>query len=250
MKSDSIVRIAIPPIILGLLLSIIYLLPLDVNLLPSAISPELPYGAELDGWYGEKTQESERERSILAADTVFSKAIYRQCRPSTPADYTFLSGADRDSGLIKFGPEISVSIVYSGSDMNNSIHRPERCLPAQGHQDLRSSTQEFELKNGRRISFTRISSFTLPEKKTDPPLQHIHYYVFVGSNRVCHSHLSRVLYDIWDRVAVGQPQRWAYLQIGSYWGGNSNITEEESDAALQRLITELADRQIDWSVID
>ena len=30
------------------------------------------------------------------------------------------------------GDEIQVSIVLSGQDMNTSIHRPERCLPAQG----------------------------------------------------------------------------------------------------------------------
>ena len=31
-----------------------------------------------------------------------------------------------------FGDQVLVSIVLSGHDLDNSIHRPERCLPAQG----------------------------------------------------------------------------------------------------------------------
>jgi hypothetical protein len=34
-----------------------------------------------------------------------------------------------DDGI---GDQVLVSIVLSGHDLDNSIHRPERCLPAQG----------------------------------------------------------------------------------------------------------------------
>ena len=244
MKLKDIITIALPPTVLGLILSIIFLLPVDVDLLPSAISPELPYDYELPGWYGEKTQETERERSILAADTVFSKAIYKRqsLDLSAPSRYS-------NAALQKTEPSVSVSIVYSGSDLNNSIHRPERCLPAQGHLDLRSSDHSFELSNGSTITCRRLDSITLTENKAAPPLQHIHYYVFIGQNRITHSHLARTLYDIWDRVALGKCQRWAYLQVGSYWGGPTYITEEDADAALREIIKELAVRQIDWDTI-
>ncbi|MBR1998176.1 MAG: hypothetical protein IJ993_07145 [Akkermansia sp.] len=61
--------------------------------------------------------------------------------------------------------------------------------------------------------------------------------------------MSRTLYDIWDRVAKGRTQRWAYLQVGCYWGGNSGITEAEAEAALQDLIADLTVHQINWQAI-
>ncbi|MBR4311241.1 MAG: exosortase-associated EpsI family protein [Akkermansia sp.] len=244
MKLKDIITIALPPAVLGLILSIIFLLPVDVNLLPSAISPELPYDYELPGWYGEKTQETERERSILAADTVFSKALYKRQSLDLSSSSRYNSSA-----LQKNEPSISVSIVYSGSDLNNSIHRPERCLPAQGHLDLRSSDHSFELSNGKKITCRRLDSITLTENKAEQPLQHIHYYVFIGHDRITHSHLARTFYDMWDRVMIGKTQSWGYLQVGSYWGGPTYITEEEADTALREIIKELSVRQIDWTAI-
>ena len=228
----------LPPALLAFLLCLIYLLPFDPELKESAISPDLPVGTAIPGWYGEKTQPSAKERGSLAADTVFSKAIYRSCYDSPSSDKPYC-----------FGPQVSVSIVYSGRDMNASIHRPERCLPMQGHMELSGTDATLELANGKTITLRRLQSFTLPENNTETRLQHIHYYVFVGHDRICHSHLTRTLYDMWDRFALGRTQRWAYLQVGSYWGGNTGITEEEADAALLSLIAELAARQINWEAI-
>ena len=248
-KGKQILTVALPPALLAVLLSLICLLPMNTQLQESAISPALPYGTELPGWYGEKEQASPEERGTLAADTIFSKGAYRRCYSNSGANSPFVGQSTNTAGVQCYGPQVSVSIVYSGSDMNSSIHRPERCLPAQGHQELRGKDCPLKLSNGKSITFRRLQSFTLPKVKGDQPLQHIHYYVFIGTDRICHSHMSRTLYDIWDRVAKGRTQRWAYLQVGSYWGGNSGITEAEAEAALQDLIADLTVQQINWQAI-
>ncbi len=245
MKKHTLLTIALPPVVLAVLLSLIYLLPMNTELQESAISPQLPYGTELNGWYGEKTQASKEERGTLAADTIFSKGVYRRCAVNNSRSLL----ASDTSGVFLYGAPVSVSIVYSGSDMNSSIHRPERCLPAQGHQELRASEREIKLTNGKTITFCRLQSYTLPEQKGGEPMQHIHYYVFIGHDRICHTHMGRTLYDIWDRIAKGRTQRWAYLQVGSHWGGGCNITEAEAEGAILELIAELAARQINWDTL-
>ena len=59
-------RRLLPPVVLALLLSLTFVLPDSPELLPSAVSPDMPLGTDLPGWYGSKTQESEMERAILS----------------------------------------------------------------------------------------------------------------------------------------------------------------------------------------
>ncbi len=66
--------------------------------------------AQVGRWTGQEAPVSTEELAGLAPDTQFARQWY-----------TDLAG-DR----------IYVSIVLSGADMANSIHRPERCLVAQG----------------------------------------------------------------------------------------------------------------------
>lgn len=231
----SLLRNLLPPIIIALLLSLIFVVPKDVNLLPSAAKPELPLGTELDGWSGVKTQESEKERLLLADDTVFSKGLYNHINPFTYA---------------KEEPSISVSIVYSGSDLNNSIHRPERCLPSQGHVNLICQDSDIPLDDGRTLTFRKINSQLPIDKNPKNSLRYIHYYVFVSNNFVTNSHLTRTLRDIYDRIVTGRVQRWAYIQIGTHWGGSTDITEEQADSLLRALISKLVSRQIDWQSIE
>ncbi|MBE6418521.1 MAG: exosortase-associated EpsI family protein [Akkermansiaceae bacterium] len=240
----------LPPAVLALLLCLIYILPFDAELKESAISAELPVGTTIPGWYGEKTQPSAKERGSLATDTEFSKAVYRRCYSNEASGDLLLPGqAPAANQAYCYGPQVAVSIVYSGRDMNASIHRPERCLPTQGHMELTGTDTTLQLANGKKITLRRLQSFTIPGNDTDTRIQHIHYYVFVGHDRICHSHLQRTLYDMWDRFALGRTQRWAYLQVGSYWGGDTGISEEEAEDAIQSLIAELAARQINWGII-
>src|SRR4029077_11469918 len=88
-------------------LSLAFVLPKDIKLQPVGLDLTLP---EFVGdWHGADQEASKGEREILGPDTQFVRKVYTK-------------GTD----------EIFVSIVVSGPDMNTSIHRPERCLPAQG----------------------------------------------------------------------------------------------------------------------
>ena len=230
----NLIRRTLPPVLLGLILCLIPLMPEDTELVPSAANPELPLDYDLPGWYGVKTQESDAERNLLADDTKFSKAIYNHINPFT---------------YEKEEPPVNVSFVYSGSDLNNSIHRPERCLPSQGHLNLNGRDEELTLADGRKLTLRRLSSNTLVDNKVDHKVYHIHYYAFVGCDTVCCSHLVRTWRDIWDRMVTGRVQRWAYIQIGTHWGEEVGITEQQAESHLRALIRDLVPRQIDWSAI-
>ncbi len=220
----------LPPLVLCLILSGIYLLPKSDKLQDSAISPDLPLGYALGKWYGVRTQESAEERSTLSADTMFSKASY----------------SSDLSGL----PPVNVSIVYSGNDMNSSIHRPERCLPAQGHFNLHSTSSNITLNDGRTITFTRLVPSTGYQGKLEQKLSHINYYVFIGHSNICSTHLDRTLQDMYDRIMKGYVQRWAYFQIGSYWGDALGVSEKACDENLEAIIEALMPKIIAWDSLD
>lgn len=222
----------LPPALLALLLSSVFILPRHEALVESSISPDLPVGYDLSGWHGKKIQESEVERTSLAADTRFSKAQYTQPRR------VFWEQEK---------PPVEVSIVYSGSDMNSSIHRPERCLPSQGHVNLQSKSSEITLADGRTIAVTRLTSrVPLPKRDDGMTLNFISYYVFIGHGTMRHTHIGRTLEDMFDRVAKGYVQRWAYFQANSYWAPELKITEEETDKRVRKLISELLPVQVNW----
>ena len=211
-----------------------WVLPKNQGIIESCISPEMPLGYELTGWKGVKTQETDKERQILASDTRFSKANY-QLLPRVP--------------WLPPSPPINVSIIYSGRDLNNSIHRPEVCLPAQGHMNLKGATKELELSNGKTVKLTRLTSFCDIQTPAKLRLQYIHYYVFAGHNTIVHTHLARNFKDMLDRCLKGRVQSWAYFQVGTYWAPELGISEEDADGRLRKLISELLPRQIDWEKV-
>ncbi len=225
----------IPALLMGLVLWGTHAMPREFALRESALSPNLPFDHELKGWWGQRTQESAEERATLAKDTRFCKGVYvkRRDDPDSPRN-----------------PGISVSLIYSGNDMNHSIHRPEGCLPAQGHLSLTGRTETIRLADGRELTFTRLSS-VMPDKANEREFVHyIHYYVFVGHNTILSSHMARLARDILDRTTSGSVQRWAYFQAGAMWGGSSGFTEEVADSQLRELIAELLPQLIDWEAVE
>lgn len=228
------IRALIPAAAMAAMLGIILMLPQKDVLVEASISPDMPTGTQLAGWYGQKTQESEAERQILAADTKFSKVNYRA---ASLDDFSF-----RDSR----SPIIDASIVFSGQDMNASIHRPELCLPAQGFRNLTGRPASIELANGKTLNFTRLSSERPRSEKRGDSLHFIHYYVFVGKGHIKSTHMQRVMQDMYDRLFTGTVERWAYFQVGTYWGDDIGISETEADNNVQRLIRELLPRIIKW----
>lgn len=200
----------------------VYLIPAHAFTQPSGVNMELP--DFVGEWFGTPQKVTQAELDELAADTSFARQVYTD-------------------GL---GNQILVSIVLAGEDPDNSIHRPERCLPAQGWTLLDSNVVTLRspsLPNGE-LEVTRLHN----ERKVQDERGNLHtiynlnYYWFVGYNKITPSHLDRALTDIRDRVTKGYNQRWAYVTVAS------NITqgitrfgrsEAETDKLIQSLIIQL-----------
>lgn len=225
-----------PAFVLGIILSMSFFIPEKAELQPSSMSMELPLRFDLPDWYGVRKQESPGERKGLAPDTLFSKA-----------DYQLLYNKEWNK---KQTPDVHVSLVFSGNDMNQSIHRPEMCLPSQGHLDLQTSDIFLTLNNGKKIAFSRLTSHRPTPDIPDKKLHYIHYYTFVGKGNIVHTHMQRVLCDILDRSLKGKVQRWAYCQIGTYWSPHLGITQEDADSLIQKLICQLLPEIINWEEIE
>src|SRR3712207_1898675 len=166
-------------------------------------------------WIGTDAEITEREREVLAKDTQFARKTYTNLA----------------------GDSIYVSIVMSGDDMTNSIHRPERCLPAQGWNLQSTEKRAVSLENGRQLEMTRLRNGRSVERrdKTRGTLENLTYYTFIGSDEMTASHLARTGIDLRDRILHGQNQRWAYLTVAGVvtkgW-----ITPERSEQEMTAII--------------
>lgn len=239
------VPILILPVFLGGLLSTVHLLPEAGEMAPSAVNMELPSGA--GGWTMRSIPVSELELAILAQDTAFSKAVCLRARDGE---------IDLASGMA-VPDRIDLSVVLSGHDLNNSIHRPERCMPSQGHVIGSASTVALELPDERRITTRRllsVQSIPTNEEHTEYASYHcVTYYFFVGHDIITHDHIKRTLVDMKDRLVHGMDQRWAYVSASMWYGKipwiEKEVTLEEADAKLRQFLVEFGQKQIDWKMI-
>lgn len=231
-----------PLILLVLLtagLSTAFLLP-DFRQTPSAIRMEIP--ENLGSWKTEKVPETEAERKTLAPDTKFSKAV---CVGATSYFDTI--------------PQIAhISIVLSGFDLANSIHRPERCMPAQGHEIYQSEKLRVELKGERQVPVRRLLSIkTDKDEKGNVKAKYntVTYYFFVGHERITENHTRRTLYDMKDRLAKGEAQGWAYVSVTMGFsdqkpGLSGGLPDfETADQSVRQLLGELAAANIAWDQV-
>src|SRR5260370_773538 len=111
-----------------------FLLPHSNKTSPAGIAMTLPN--VIGTWIGDDAEVTQKERDTLAKDTQFIRKIY--------------TGPERD--------QIFVSIVLSGEAMTNSIHRPERCLPAQGW-NVRSSSKRIIQILALTLKSPRVSAW-------------------------------------------------------------------------------------------
>ena len=102
----------------------VFLLPRTSQSSPAGIALVLPN--YIGDWIGEEGKITDRELEVLAKDTQFARKNY----------------------INVAGDRISVSIVLSGDDMTNSIHRPERCSPRSRLE--RGLVRETSAANGER----------------------------------------------------------------------------------------------------
>jgi EpsI family protein len=196
----------------------VFLIPKEIKIEPAAVDLSLP--EYVGNWHGVDQDISKNERDILGPDTQFAKKLYAL-------------GTD----------QIFVSIVLSGPDMNTSIHRPERCLPAQGWTVADSKTVAVPIEQGA-FKATRLQDIqNVPTNDGRRlTLRSLNYYWFVGHSDVTPSHIKRNWIDIRDRVLTGRNQQWAYVTVVSTITKDFKVfgrDERQTDEQIQGFIREL-----------
>jgi EpsI family protein len=213
-------RLAVLLFFLGAGFSAIFFLPKTTLTQPVGIKLELPQF--VGKWYGVDQKISERELQMLAADTEFARKVYTDAA----------------------GNVIFVSIVLSGADLDNSIHRPERCLPAQGWTIADTRSLQLALEGGKKLRVTRLHDVRQVPLRTGEmvSIYNLNYYWFVGFHHLTASHLERTMLDIQDRVFKGYNQRWAYITVAADITKGLmpfGHTEAETDTMLQDFIRQM-----------
>ena len=182
--------------------SLVWLIPSSGEFRDSKLIGELP--KQLIGRVGVELDVSDKERKVLAEDTTFARKRYF------------------DDKVSNANPYIDVSVVFSGKDINNSIHRPEVCLEAQGWKFL--SEEYITIKAGEIVvpfkeivcSRARVATDGLPDKNSKGETivdTRVQYYSFVGEKMIVAGHYERTWEDIKTRIIKGTDQQWAYITI-------------------------------------
>ncbi len=182
--------------------SLVWAIPTSGVFRSSQLIEELPN--TLLGRVGVELEVSQKEKDTLADDTTFARKRYFDNKEEN---------AD---------PYVDVSVVFSGKDINNSIHRPEICLVAQGWT-LSSETYVMVDFGERRIPFkeivsarTRVSTDGSASKNSKGEAiidTRVLYYTFAGAEAIVAGHYERTWEDIKTRILQGTDQQWAYVTI-------------------------------------
>jgi EpsI family protein len=197
-------------------MSSVALLPRQLGFQPVGIELALP--EFLGEWWGHDAEVTEKERTTLGYDTEFARKNY----------------TNGGNG------QILTSIVLAGQDMMTGIHRPERCLYAQGWTVGENNLQVLDVPAFGPLRTTRLlNSRKIVIEDKVYPVRDICYYWFVGCDELAATHGERVWIDSRDRIVRGYNQRWAMVMISSeitrdhYKFGHD---ERETDAMLQNFI--------------
>jgi len=208
-------RLLILQAVLFLGLGIVFIIPKYKGAQPMGVVLALP--DDLAGWHGEDGVVSEKERQVLGADTQFARKVYSNARHNS----------------------IFVSIVLAGQDVNTSLHRPERCLPAQGLTPVDNSivTIPVNMKSFSSIQATRLHNV----ETNDPVNGHpsLYYYWYVGCDNIAASAMGRSMIDWRDRLFKGYNQRWAYITVAARLNNNTPQSEAGADKAIKEFVADL-----------
>jgi EpsI family protein len=202
-------------------LSTVFFLPKQLGFMPVGIERELP--DSISEWWGRRVDVTQKEKDVLGPETEFSRVEYSNGR----------------------GDKVQASIVLSGQDMMTSIHRPERCLDAQGWEFTPGDNRTIDIPGKGKLPVVRLRNRKLDKAPEGKPieLQNVCYYWFAGSRDVTQSHLERVRIDTMDRLTGGYVQRWGMMMITSDITANTSKfgrDEKATDAMLIDFIQKLA----------
>jgi EpsI family protein len=202
-------------------LSTAFMLPKQLGFMPVGINVELP--ESLGEWWGHPVEVTQHERDVLGHDTEFARKEYSNGR----------------------GDGILASVVLAGQDMMTSIHRPERCLRAQGWEFYPGGNRVIDIPGRGKLPVVRLKNHKLERLKDGStiPVENICYYWFAGNVDVTESHLARVRIDTRDRLFSGYAQRWAMLMISANITANRQKfgrDERGTDELIVRFIQQMA----------
>jgi hypothetical protein len=190
-------------LVFGLLIVISYWLdPAVAESKEAGVVMKLPI--HVGSFLGEATPISRVELDILPKDTEFARKNYEDFR----------------------GHSIICTIVLSGA-MQQSIHRPEVCLDAQGWSIIKQDDWPIRLASGRDLV---VRNLTLRREDPTPDgrrqvTESSYMYWFVGDNVTTPSHYTRMFLSNWDRIVHNRTHRWAYvIATAQITGGDASQT--------------------------
>ena len=137
------------------------------------------------------------ERSMLPADTGLVRKYYSR-------------GGARDG--------IHATIVLSGDD-RSSIHRPQVCMTAAGHEIVAERVIRIPLDGREQPLEVMVLDMARTSAQPDgTPAVYSSYYAywFVGKDRETASHFARMAWMGYDRVFRGVSHRWAYIALAGH----------------------------------
>jgi len=208
-------RLAILLAVLLAGLSSVYVLPKTKGFMPVGINLQLPDG--IGEWWGRDGQVTDHEREVLGPGTEFARKQYSNGR----------------------GDIILASVVLAGDDMMTSIHRPERCLNAQGWACAPTGSVPINVNGHGVVPVKRLRNQRMEQRPDGSQVlvENICYYWFAGNHDLTSSHTERVWFDTRDRLKNGYVQRWAMMLI------SANITSAQSkfgrdEKAVDTLLTD------------
>lgn len=234
-------RIALVIVLITAGLSLIFALPEPPP--PASSACVLDWPNELDGWVKIRDKEPSPAEITILTGAKFAKADY----VSNPGTF-----------------QIDAGIVLSTTDINETIHRPERCLPAQGHKILNATPTQVVLENGVSVPLTRLhtritrtSPATKEQEAKTFSFDCVTYYWFIGKETLTASHYGRTFEDIRYRLLTGGTQRWAYVTVAAYLSApeegreNTLISNPANpfDDRIKNFIKESAESIVDFDQI-
>lgn len=105
---------------------------------------------------------------------------------------------------------IDAGVVLSGSD-RSSIHRPELCMPSQGHTIESRELIEVPLEGREPL---QVMILNLSRRLPNGAMYYSYYaYWFVGKDIETPHHMERMLLMATDRIFRNVSHRWAYISL-------------------------------------
>ena len=147
--------------------------------------------AEIPGFASERSGISEAERQGLPPDTEVVK-----CRYESPG-----------------GDWYQVTAVIGGRS-RDSIHRPERCLPAQGFQMMSPRNRDVGGVGWHLVELARREASSMG----------FAYTFFNQDGYSTGSHFRRIFHDVWNRSVRGRIDRWVMLTVFSSVSDETRFT--------------------------